>query len=460
MVPTKRWVGKGPGGRKVELTFEGGAITSDAGVLALSAADDRLGLLRGVTQVISDPRDQTRIDHEVESMLRQRVYAIALGYEDLNDHTTLRHDIAFQTASKSSEDLASSPTLCRMEQWADRPTAWNIHKVLLDTFFASFDEPPEQLILDFDATDDRVHGMQEGRHFNGYYDAYVFLPLVVTCGDQLLVHYLRPGRFDAAMHAGAILKLLVTEIRKKWPSVQIIFRADGGFCREHILGWCERNKVLFVVGLPKNPVLNRMSEFFALRAQYAFLESTAKSRVIDSFYYTPVSGSWRYKTRKVIARVEFGEGGLDNRFIVTNIKGESRMLYEDLYCQRGQAENHIKDLKLTLFSDRTSCKDWHSNQFRVLLSSLAYVLFEHIRRVGLGEPDPAFCADEQAVDDKSENQSTLPRKQTSFATIRLRLLKIGGVIVRNTRRIIFRLSSAFPLQKEFFDMMARLEGPA
>jgi hypothetical protein len=444
MVVEAGWKGKGPDGRIVEVEFNGGSVTSDAGVLALGAAEDRLKLLTRVSKVLPDPRNSSQTDHSTFSMLCQRVFGICLGYEDLNDHATLRHDLAFQTAAKRDEPLASAPTLCRMENWATRQTSWAVHRILVDTFLDSFAKPPKRIVLDFDATDDRVHGMQVGRHFNAFYDEYIFLPLHVYCGDRLLVSYLRPGCSDAALHAGAVLKILVREIRKRWPDTQIIFRADSGFCRKHILGWCERNRVLYIVGLAQNSRLNEMAQNFVKRAKGDFEKTGAKARVIDSFFYT--ARSWGKAYRKVVSRVEFGDKGQDCRYVVTNIAGSSRFLYEGLYCGRGNAENHIKDVKLTLFSDRTSCVDWDANQFRVLLSTLAYSLMEFVRRVGIGEDDPEFKVAEKAT----------PSARMSFETIRLRLLKIGGVITRNTRRVVFRLSSAFPLQEKFYAMMARL----
>lgn len=446
MIDQNQWKGNGPSARKLEVGFDGGAVTSDGGVLGLGLADRQLNLLSRVAAAIPDERDPTRIEHSVHAMLCQRVFGLCLGYEDLNDHASLRHDIGFQTAAKRDEVLASPSTLCRLENWATRESNIEIHRILLDVFIQSFEKPPEEIILDFDATDDRVHGDQLGKHFNSYYDAYIFLPLHVYCGDRMLVNYLRPGSSDAAMHAGAVLKILVREIRKHWPETKIVFRADGGFCRKHILGWCERNSVAYIVGLPQNSRLNRLAASFAERAERAYKESKVKSRVIDSFYYS--AGSWNHTWRKVICRAEYGEKKLDCRYVVTNIKGCSKYLYETLYCGRGEAENHIKDVKLSLFCDRTSCVHWDANQFRALLSTLAYTIMEHVRRVGFGIPDPEFA--ENLADETRHIQ------RISFENIRLRMLKVGGVIIRNTRRIVFRLSSGFPLQKEFLEMLERL----
>jgi hypothetical protein len=449
---------KAVGGRKVEFNFEGGNVTSDAGLLILKAVESRCGLLQAVSKVVADPRDPCRVEHSVYSMLCQRVFGLCLGYEDLNDHTNLRHDIGFQTAADRAETLASPPTLCRMENWADRSVALKIHEVIIDQFIASFDEAPQELILDFDATDDRVHGKQAGGFFNAYYDHSVFLPLHVYCGDRLLVSYLRPGNCDAALHAGAILKLLVRRLRKAWPKVSLIFRADSGFCRSWLLSWCSRNDVHYIVGLAKNAVLNRMSEHWALKAQYGYEETGEKSRIIDTFFYA--AGTWPEK-RKVVARVEYGEKGIDQRYIVTNIKGNGRWLYEDLYSGRGDAENQIKETKNTLFSDRTSCIEWESNQFRLLLSTLAHTIMERIRTHGLSQPHSEFSkgnviveeSEQNATNDVEEPANSTPR--WSFESIRLRLLKIGAIITRSTRRVVFSLASGCPWQEMFSMTLSR-----
>lgn len=246
--------------RRVEAQFSGGDITSDGGVLLLRQADQRLGLLATVARAMMDHRDRRYVRHSLLSLLRQRVYALCLGYEDLNDHATLRHDPAIQSAVERLELLGSQSTLCRLENQADRTTAVALHQVLIEQFIASFDAPPEQLILDFDATDDPVHRRQVGRFFHGYYDHYCFLPLYVFCGDQLLVSYLRPSNIDGAKHAWAILARLVRRLRQAWPDVDIIFRGDSGFCRHRMLSWCERHGVHYIVGMARNPRLEAMVE--------------------------------------------------------------------------------------------------------------------------------------------------------------------------------------------------------
>jgi Transposase DDE domain group 1 len=229
--------------RSVEVDFSGGAVSSNGGVLLLRAADHRLGLSAAAARVLRDPRDPARCRHRALSQLRQRLYGLALGYEDLNDHSDLRQDLALQTAVERIVPLASAPTLCRFEHWADRATAVALHRVLIDQFIASFAAPPEEIVLDFDATDVPVHGHQEGRFFHGFYDHHGFLPLYVFCGEQLLVAYLRPSKIDAAKHSRAILALLVKRLRQTWPGVRLVLRADSGFCRPRLLSWCERHAV-------------------------------------------------------------------------------------------------------------------------------------------------------------------------------------------------------------------------
>jgi len=238
--------------RRVEANFDGGDITSDGGVLLLRQVDQRLGLSAAVASALDDSRRQASCRHDAVSLLRQRLYALALGYEDLNDHQSLRADVAMQTAVERDTVLASSATLCRWENRADREAAWKLHEVLVDQFVGSFKRAPKKLVLDFDATDDVVHGKQEGRFFHGYYDHYCFLPLYVFCRDQLLVRYLRPSKIDGAKHAWAILALLVKRLRAVWPKVRIIFRGDSGFCRWRMLSWCERHDIGYNVGIGQN----------------------------------------------------------------------------------------------------------------------------------------------------------------------------------------------------------------
>jgi len=271
----------GQGRRRVEADFNGGAITSDAGALLLREADRRLGLTTALAACLSDPRDPTRITHEQVTMLRQRVFGLALGYEDLNDHSTLRDDPVFKLlggAADGDDALASAPTLCRLENRADRVSMWRMAAALVDTLIASHgSNVPEQLVLDFDATDDPLHGKQEGRFFHGYYDQYCFLPLYVFCGDKLLGAYLRPSNIDGAKHSWAILALLVKRLRSVWPKVRIIVRADAGFCRWRMLRWCERRGVHYLIGLARNSRLAEMAGPWMDKAAAGFaLDPTPK----------------------------------------------------------------------------------------------------------------------------------------------------------------------------------------
>ncbi len=423
----------GCNGRRVEAEFSGGNITSDAGVLLLRQADRYLGLTASIARLLDDPRRQASCEHTVLSMLRQRVYGLAAGYEDLNDHDSLRHDQAWQTAVERDEPGASSPTLCRLENRAERQTAVAIHEVLADQFIASFPEPPTELILDFDATDDPVHGNQIGRFFHGYYDRYCFLPLYVTCRDRLLVAYLRPSNIDGAKHAWAILALLVKRLRREWPRVRIVFRGDSGFCRWRMFRWCDSHEVYYITGLAKNERINELAAPQIEGARKRFEATGRKQRVFGNLRYG--AHSWD-RERRVIARIEHGGQGSNPRYVVTNLPGNTKKLYERIYCARGEMENRIKE-QLQLFADRTSAHCWWPNQFRLLLSALAYTLLEAIRRLGL-------------------KGTELARAQV--VTIRLKLLKIGAVILRNTRRVRFLLPSAHPYQHLFW-LVARRMAP-
>ena len=418
--------------RKVEATFSGGEISSDGGVVLLREADRHLGLLEAASRVLHDPRDSGKVVNSQLSLLRQRVYGLCLGYEDLNDHQELRRDPAIQTAVERSEVLASQATLCRLEHRMDRQAAVALHRVLVEQFIASHRKPPRKLILDFDATDDPVHGNQEGRFFHGYYDRYCFLPLYVFCGQQLLVSYLRPASQDGARHAWAILALLVKRLRQAWPKVKIVFRGDSGFCRHRMLDWCDRHEVGYVVGIAKNARLLEQVDIERAVAAECAEALGEKVRFFQSIRYA--AGTWKTQ-RRVIAKIEHTDQGANPRFIVTNLKGPSQSIYDGTYCARGEMENRIKEQQLGLFADRTSSHYWWANQFRLLLASLAYVLMEGIRRLAL-------------------KGTKLARAQVT--TIRLKLLKIGAVILRNTRRVRFLLSSAYPHQQLFLKVAARL----
>ena len=418
--------------RKIVADFSWGDVSSDGGIMLLREADRRLGLVKALDAVLPDPRDPEQITHRQVDLLRQRIYGLALGYEDLNDHGTLRGDLAWQTALERTEALASAPTLCRLEQRVDREAASAFHQVLLEKFIASFAGAPKEPILDFDATDDRVHGNQEGRHYHGYYGDWCFLPLYVFCGEQLLVSYLRPSNRDGARHAWAILKLLTQRLREVWPEVRLILRADSGFCRWKMLHWCEWAGVDYIIGLARNARLEALGAPLMAQAQAAFATTPHKQRFFAWLDYA--AGTWD-RERRVIAKAEYGAQGGNPRFVVTSLDGDAQQLYEEICCARGEMENRIKEQQLGLFSDRTSCHCWWANQFRVILSATAYVLLETIRRIGL-------------------RGTELARAQVT--TIRLKLLKIGTVIVRNTRRIRLLLASAYPHQELFGRVCAAL----
>jgi len=418
--------------RKVQAQFCGGDITSDGGVMLLREADRRLNLTKRIAPLLPDPRVKSKVIHRMLPMLRQRVYALALGYEDLNDHVTLRSDPAIQTAVGRDENLASSPTLCRFENWANRQSCWNISRVLVDIFIESFSSPPRELILDFDSTDDLVHGDQPGAVFHGYYDHHCFLPLYVFCGDKLLAAYLRPGDVDSAQHAWGILALLVKRFRQVWPQVHLIFRGDSGFCRDQMLCWCERHGVSYIVGMAQNSRLNELAAGWIEQAEADFERTGRKQRLFGEFAYA--AHSWKQE-RRMIAKAEHTLQGANPRYIVTNLPGKAQTLYEKVFCARGEMENRIKEQQLYLFADRTSCMNWLPNQLRLLLASLAYCLLEAIRSLALKNTELA---------------------RARCDTIRLRLLKIGAVIIRNTRRVKFWLSSSYPLQSLFMEVSKRL----
>jgi hypothetical protein len=425
--------------RNVAADFDGGQITSDAGAMLLREVDRRLGLVEAIDGCICDPRNPEMIIHEQHTLLAQRIFGIALGYEDLNDHQTLRDDPLFQAATERGIDpeipLASPSTLCRLENRLRRDDLVKMAAVLVDRFVASHATAPAELVLDFDATDDRVHGGQVGRFFHGYYDHYCFLPLYVFCGDQLLAAYLRPSNIDPSKHSRAILKLLVDRFRQVWPGVKIIVRADSGFCRWKLMRWCDRHDVYYILGLARNAVLEDLAKPYAAEAKRRFDEHSEKQRVFAEIEYA--AKTWD-RPRRVIVKAEHLQQGANTRFVVTNLPGNPQILYDEVYCQRGEMENRIKEQQLDLFADRTSCHDFLANQFRLLLSATAYVLIETLRRIGL-------------------KGTELERAQTG--TIRVKLLKIGARIKTSTRRIILHLASGYPLQDLFRMLAARLTDP-
>jgi hypothetical protein len=426
------------GSKAVLADFQGGRLTTDAGALLLRELGDKLGLFDALDAVIPDPRDPALILHDQRAMLAQRVTAIALGFEDLNDHQALRSDPALQVAAGRVPEpgvvLASPPTLCRLENRVDRKALVELAEVLVDQFIAAHPEPPEHLILDFDATDDPIHGKQEGRFFHGYYDHHCFLPLYVFCGDELLVAYLRPSDIDASKHTRAVLKLLARRLRAAWPGVKITIRGDSGFCRWRLMRWCDSHGIGYVLGLAKNVVLRREARDWIERAERQFRRTGQPQRIFGSFSYA--AGSWD-RTRRVIAKAEHNAQGANPRFVVTNVPGDPQELYDDVYCQRGEMENRIKEQQLGLFADRTSCHRFLANQFRLVLSSAAYVLVQALRREALAG-------------------TGLARAQVG--TIRLTLLKVAARVVVSARRVLFQLASSYPYRCEFVGAFERLMG--
>jgi hypothetical protein len=422
--------------KKIQADFNGGSLTSDAGATLLREVNNRIGLINAINRCIPDPRHPFFIVHGQKTMLAQRIFGIALGYEDLNDHQALRQDPLFQIISergiKDDMPLASPPTLCRLENRIDRRTLAEIAKVFVERFIASYTQAPDELILDFDPTDDPIHGNQEKRFFHGYYDHYCFLPLYVFCGDQLLAAYLRPADIDGAKHSRAILKLLVQRIRQAWPNVRIIFRGDSGFCRWRLMRWCDKHDVGYIIGLARNAVLTRLAEQFTSISKTQFEQIQQKQRVFGEFMYA--ADTWD-KQRRVIVKAEHLQQGENTRFIVTNLSGGPQNLYDELYCQRGEAENRIKEQQLGLFADRTSCHDFVANQFRVLLSAAAYILMDTLRREGLADTELA---------------------NAQVDTIRNKLLKIGARITCSVRRIVLHLAGGYPFKELFACVLARL----
>lgn len=417
--------------RKIEANFEGGNVSSDGGVILLRQVDRKIGLTQALDEVLPDRRAPEAITHRQIDLLRQRIYGLALGYEDLNDHSTLREDILWQSAVDRDTPLGSSPTLCRWENRMNRRAVWDIHEVLVKQFIASFQEAPEELVLDFDATDDRVHGNQEGRFYHAFYGDWCFLPLYVFCGEQLLVAWLRRSNIDASAGTLPVLKRLVKRLREVWPKVRIVLRADSGFCRWKTMAWCDANQVDYILGAARNRRLEAMGDELGQEAKKQWDATKCKQRLFQEFWHK--ARSWDRK-RRFIHKAEYTVKGANPRFIVTSLQGDPQELYDKVYCARGEMENRIKEQQLGLFADRTSCSKWWANQFRLLLSACAYVLMETIRRVGL-------------------KGSELSRAQVG--TIRLKLLKLGTVIIRNTRRIRLLFSSGYPHKTLFSNVAAR-----
>ena len=422
------------GRRIVEAAFDGGDIVSDGGVLLLRQLDERLGLSRAAALAFGDERRGASVRHSLHSLLAQRIYGLCLGWSDVCDHNVLRSDLVMQTAVGRAEALASAPTLSRLETSATPEHAAALHEVLMQQYIASHAGAPKEIVLDVDATHVPLHGEQERGHFHAYYDNYCYLPLYVFAGQDMLACVLRPSDRDPASVVSALIKRLLVPLRKAWPKTKIIVRADSGFCRPRVLRRLERWGVSYIIGLQKNSRLKQQVELaeLALAEQYAAKQT--KQRMFGAFAYA--AGTWD-KPRRVIARLEHGEQGANPRFIVTDLAGSAKALYERRYCARGEAENRIKEAQLDLFGRRASCHRFQANQLRLLLAALAYTLMINLRRLALKGTELA-----QACTD----------------TIRTKLLKIGAAVLRNTRRVRVLLASAHPM-KHVFITAARALSP-
>jgi hypothetical protein len=431
-------------GRAVVAGFDGGKMTSDAGALLLGATDRTIRLVERFAGCFTDHRAADLIEHTVPTLVGQRVFGLALGYEDLIDHDALRHDpvmavLAGKLEARRSDcaPLAGKSTLNRLE--LSRPEPSRYHKIsykaaqieglFVDLFLDAHAAVPAQIILDLDATDDPLHGHQEGRFFHGYYDNYCYLPLYIFCGRHLLAAKLRPANIDA--NAGSVEEVsrIVTQIRRRWPAVRILLRADAGFARDGLMTWCENNRVDFLFGLARNSrLVGEIAAELAAAAELSQRTGKPARRFKDFAWRT--RDSWSGE-RRVIAKAEWTKGEANPRFIVTSLTREehqARHLYEKLYCARGEMENRIKECQLDLYADRTSAHTMRANQLRLWFASMAYVLVCALRRIGLAHTQFA---------------------KASCGTIRLKLLKIGALVRTSVRRIKLAMSSAFPYQVEY-----------
>jgi hypothetical protein len=442
--------------------FDGGRQTSDGGVLLLREVVERTGLIRRFAVCFTDHRRPELIEHTVEELVGQRVLAQAIGYEDLNDHDTLRDDALLALAAGKRDlmgerrrretdrghALAGRSTLNRLELTPAEATAASRYKkvvydgeaiagLFVEHFLDAHEGPPERVVLDLDATDDPLHGHQEGRFFHGYYGHYCYLPLYIFCGEFLLCARLRPSDRDASAGALEELERIVGQIRSRWPEVKIWIRADSGFAREEILAWCEANRVEYVVGLARNARLEAAIEAELAEVQQACERTGEPARVFKDLRYR-TRKSWSQE-RRVVAKAEALPGKTNPRFVVSSLspeRVEARGLYEQIYCARGDMENRIKEQQLGMFADRTSTATMRANQLRLWIASLAYVLVHELRRVGL-------------------RGTALARAQVG--TIRLRLLKIGATVRVSVRRVRIAFSSVFPLQHLFVQVLHQLQ---
>ncbi len=422
------------GRRVIEANFQGGAISSDGGLVLLRQLDQRIGLSKAVADVLHDPRDPDRIIHPLRDLIAQRLYGLCCGYEDLNDHDRLRHDPLLQTAVGKADTLASSPTFSRLENRASRADIVALNRVLVEQFIATHPQAPAELILDVDASDVPLHGDQELSEFHGYYDHYCYLPLYVFCGQAMLCCVLRRSRIDGAKQAAALIKLLLQRLRQAWPETHFIVRGDSGFCRQLLIRWCERHHVGYVIGVARNARLQKIVADWEAELEADYLRTRCKQRMIREFRYA--AESWKTE-RRLVTRLEFGSQGRNPRFVVTNLERPAAALYDDLYCLRGEAENRIKEVQLDLFGTRASCHTFLANWLRLLLAALAYTLMQRLRTLALTGTELAHA---------------------QAATIRVKLLKIGASVIRNSRRIRILLASHHP-ERETFLIASRALAP-
>jgi len=436
--------------REIRAQFDGGAITTEGGGLLLREVEKRIGIVRQFAACFRDYRDPDLIEHTVEELVAQRVYGLALGYEDLNDHEELRKDpllaVLVEKSDPEEEVLAGKSTLNRLELTPATATAKARYKkivadhaavdrLFVDVFLAAHRQAPQQIILDLDATDDPLHGNQEGRFFHGYYGHYCYLPLYIFCGEFLLGARLRPSNIDASAGSVEELKRIVKQIRAVWPEVRILVRADSGFCREELMAWCEAEGVDYLLGLAKNERLKAQIKKESQQAKQQYQAMGHAARIFKEFYYK-TRKSWSQQ-RRVVAKAEHLEKGENPRFVVTSLRAEewpASALYEELYCARGDMENRIKE-QLMLFADRTSTAYLRSNQLRLYFSSVAYVLLQLLRHLGLQGTELA---------------------KAQCTTIRLKLLKIGALIRISVRKVWISLAGGYPYVELFRQVHEKL----
>ena len=433
------------GKRAITADFNGGTISSDGGSLLLAAADQRLRLLERFSQCFLDARTPERVEHSVEQLVRQRVYGLALGYEDLNDHDLLRQDplLAAVVGKQEPEEepLADKSTLNRMERSTGTPSRYQkiaywkpgIDELLVQVFIEAHASAPEQIVLDIDTTDMALHGKQEDRFFHGYYGHSCYLPLYIFCGSHVLCARLRPSNVGPAVGSKKEVERVVAQIRRHWPQVRIVLRGDSGFSVDEIMTWCEQNRVDYVLGMARNKRVEAIVVDALAQAQRQFEETKKPARIFIEFPHETVSGTWS-KLRRVVAKAEHIDGKSNPRFVVTSLDTEKQELYERVYCARGDMENRIKE-QFMLFADRVSSSTLRANQLRVYFSVIAYTLLNGLRRVGL-------------------QGTTLANAQ--MQTLRLRLLKIGALVRVTVRRVWVRMASAFPLQALFSQALRQL----